>query len=534
MKKNEITRKFMRRFAAMFVAVVCLSQVARADDPQGIVNSINSVTGGYDLVATISDNTVTVTGTLYGVPDAESDFLTLNINAGVTVIWQATLSGSLSQYKGYSRGNAYSLINISGGSGVFEVQNGGNIENTGYGRAITNNSSCTVNISGGAVNVKGKDHDKNTTIYNASTGTVNVSGGTVSGCGKSAVFGVGSSTINNASTGTINILGGTVSADGSSYTICNSKNDNGGTINISGGTVSAKDGTAIVNSSGGTVKIVGGIVSAKGSEKYNTTISGTKKCDMGTAIQNFGNTIISGGTISSSNGAAIRIIGGTLEISGDAKITAASVSNENGTIYLDCGSASTLNINGGTVENTDSKGKVIYNPVSGSGFFMVANKNTINISGGTILARNVAISNGDGGNLNISGGTISTSGTYNQTIGNGGNAKITGGIISAPANTNSPAITNGGTLTLGGNPAITGKISVSGSGELSVITTGHEAFTPDQKTYTLLFKGDYGGAYAAGKIAVTNGREFLNNFKLDTPDWVLTGSTAHLAIIPAN
>ena len=62
--KNGLIRKFMMRFVVTFISMVCFSQVVWADDPQGIVNSINRVTGGYDLIATISDNTVTVTGTL--------------------------------------------------------------------------------------------------------------------------------------------------------------------------------------------------------------------------------------------------------------------------------------------------------------------------------------------------------------------------------------------------------------------------------------------------------------------------------------
>ena len=479
-KKNEIICKFMMRFAVAFIAVVCFLQVALADNPQGIVNSINRVTGGYDLVATISDNTVTVTGTLYGAPST-SDYLTLNIDAGVKVIWKATLQGSPS-------GN-YALINISGGSGIFEVQSGGSIENTGTGKAITNNSTCTINISDGIVKaVCSNSGRSSSTIYNASSGTINVSGGTVSA--KGGVEHVSCSNAIYNSSGTVNVSGGSVKTDvGTAIGSFDS-----GTVSISGGTMSATNGTAIDIRAPGTLKIVGGTVSGK-----RAIYSTSKK------------TIVSGGTVSASNGSAIFIQGGNLDISGNAKITAANTPKESGTIHLYFAGSTILNINGGTVENT-TKGVAIYND------HYLSAANTVNINGGTILS---GIYN-KGGEVNISGGTI------NAGISNSGNVKITGGTISVNADYDAIFNTERNyTLVLGGNPTITGKISIDPE-KLSILTIGTRAFAPDQKIYTLSFK-----EYAVGNLAVMNGREFINSFRLDDPDWILMGSAAHLAIVPA-
>jgi len=493
----------------------CLTPVVRADDLQEIVNSINRVTGGYDLTATISDNTVIVTGTLLGTPSTSDYYLTLNINAGITVIWQATLSGSSSR----------ALINISDGSGVFELQSGGSIENTGSGSAIINNSSCTVNIADGVVKAI-----EASTISNDSTGIINVSGGTVSVVHGQVIRGWSSLSYNSAiynSTGTVNVSDGTVNVlqDGG-YAISSYGSS---MVNVSGGIVSATNGTAIFFNSSGTLKIEGGTVRA--TTRIAISISNNVKVEGRTVRSTTCKAIVSGGTVAS-DGNAIFIEGGTLEVSGNAKIISANTSRgiitANGTIHVAGG---VLNINDGTVENTTS-GVAIYNSDYQENYMGDRSPcGTINVNGGTILAGGNAIYS-KGGAVNISGGTVSTSNGKNPVIEYNGNLKITGGTISANANVS--VITYFGyvggnyKLTLGGNPTITGKI-VTAPEKLSVLTTDTEAFAPGQKTYTLSFE-----KYAAGDIAVMNGREFLSNFRLNNPDWVLTGSAAHLSVIPAN
>jgi len=247
----------IRKLIAVFIVVFSLAQVAWADTGATIRDYINGLHPTGDIVATFSPgtNTVTVTGRLSATPST-ANYLTLNIDYGVTVIWEAALAGNPS--------SNFSLINISGGLGTFEVRNGGSIENTGAGRAITNNSACAVNISGGTVK---SGNANGNTIHNASTGTVNVSSGVVqnSANGGYAIYNYNSTY--NASSGTVNVSGGTVNA---AYAIYNSTwNSTSGMVNISGGTVSTGTGRAI-QTSGGTVTISGGTISTTGGEAiYN-------------------------------------------------------------------------------------------------------------------------------------------------------------------------------------------------------------------------------------------------------------------------
>ncbi|MDR0516331.1 MAG: hypothetical protein LBH25_04730 [Fibromonadaceae bacterium] len=166
--------KHLKKHAvALMVALTCLAQGVYADNAATIAAYINTTSAG-DLTTTISGNTVTVNGTVSGALST-GNYITLNIDAGVTVQWKASLTGNPS--------NSYALINISGGSGTFEVQSGGTIKNTNTGRSITNNSTATVTISGGTV-----ESGSGVAIYNASTGTVNVSSGSVSAATGTAIY----------------------------------------------------------------------------------------------------------------------------------------------------------------------------------------------------------------------------------------------------------------------------------------------------------------------------------------------------------
>ena len=174
----------IKRFAATCFAVLCLTGTALADDAATIAAYIESVTWG-DLQAEVSGATVTVTGTLLGAP-SNANFLTLNIDPDVKVIWRASLFGS----------SGYPLIYISGGSGVFEMQSG-IIENNGNGSTIYNNSAGTVNISGGTVSAA-----SGSAISNYSVGELNISGGTVS-----ATTGIAIYSGSRVSSGNINVSG---------------------------------------------------------------------------------------------------------------------------------------------------------------------------------------------------------------------------------------------------------------------------------------------------------------------------------------
>ena len=489
-EKGRINMRQSFKFAATLIAVFCLTTHVRADDGAAITNYINGLHPTGDLVATFNPgySTVTVTGKLGATP-SNADYLTLNIDYGVTVVWEAELAGNPS--------DNYSLINISGGSGTFELRSGGSIENTGAGRAMTNNSACTVNITGGTVTKNSSGY----TIHNGSSGTINVSDGTVLNQANSAYA------IYNASTGAVNVTGGTVRAAYAIYNYNSTYNSSTGDVKVSGGLVTTGTGRAIYNS-GGTVEVSGGTVSATGGE----------------AIYNYsGTTEVSNGIVSATTGNAILISGGTVNISGSALITSESTSSYGGTIYF---SGGILNINGGTVENTaTTHNKTIYN------YF---NSGTLNVMGGTVKSENGdAIYTYYNGKVNISGGTVSTNGSGTSAIYSSNNSSITvtitGGTVEATQN-NAYAVSHESSpkLILGGNPAITGRIFTFPE-RLETITDGDDIFTPSQ-IYILDFPT---AQYAVSKIAVTNGWSYLDNFVLYNPDFALMTSSVHLAIAAA-
>ena len=487
----------MLRFFFISLAFIGLSGKIMADTAQEIANYINSITYG-DLTAVVSGNTVTVSSTpgVTATPN-NADFLKFSIDGGVTVIWKATLNGTPS--------SNFSLINISGGSGLFEMQSG-NITNSGTGRAITNNSASEVRISGGTVSTS-----KGTTIYNASSGELNILGNSTVSSGTIA--------IENVSTGKVRISGGIVitTNDGSMFCTNAIDNTSSGTIEVSGGTVSAVCGSAIRNSNtytSGTVNVSGGTVMTTSEQE------GTK------AIYSCGIVNISGGTVSAIKGNAICITRGTANISDNAYITSANTSSwpySNGTIYLDISSNGILNINGGTIENTAS-GNAIYSNALADG--------TVNVSAGTITAGGNTIDvEGNKAAVNISGGTISTYGSSKAAVYVWwSKVNITGGTVST-TQSNSYAIylDNYAKISLGGNPTITGRIYTYSQG-LSVLTDGIDLFAPGSKIYTLDFPSEL---YSSSTIAVMDGRNFLANFALYNPAWKLLPSGAHLAMEPS-
>ncbi|MDR0305124.1 MAG: InlB B-repeat-containing protein [Chitinispirillales bacterium] len=490
MQSNSILLKVM---TAAMITVFYVSGNVWAETAAQLAETIN-VKAGPNLIASVIGNTVTVTGTLTAAP-SNADFLTINIDAGVTVSWQATLQGTPS-------GN-YSLINITGGSGAFWMTSG-TIENTGTGRAITNNSSSEITISGGTV----KAGNYYGTIYNASTGSLRVSNGVVSVTGD-----YNGTAIYNNSTGAIIISGGTVNAT-VGYNSTAIYNNSTGTVEIQSGNVNAASGTAIHSA------YYSGAV---------TVSNGTVNATTGTAISS-GNGIlnISGGTVSATTGTAIST-SGTVTISSNAKITSANTSSSGGTVYVNSLSDATLNINGGTVENTaiGTDGNAIYSN---------HNYGTINVCGGIVKATsgdaiNYTSLSSPASKINISNGTVMTSGSGKAAVfSNLGTVKITGGTISVIQN-NSYAVycENRVSLTFGKSPNITGRIYTYPE-KLELITVVPDIFVCGDKKYTLDFPTEQ---YAVSKIAVMNGRDFLGNFNLYNINYVLTIAGQHLAIATA-
>jgi len=528
------------------IVLGCLVQGVWANTAAQIANIINTATAGNNLTVSVDGNTVTVTGTL-GITPSTSNFLTFGINSGVTVVWQASLSGNPN--------TNFALININGGTGTFRMESG-TIANTGTGRAITNGSTSAVNIQGGTVSAT-----SGVAIHNASTGVITISGTSTRITSANTSSSSGTIFLANSGTEFVNRLiinGGTVE-----NTVNNGNaiyNNSVGTVRVAGGTVSATTGSAIrlisigmtpaggsfgsysgsVNISNGTVRTETGTTISGGNQTVSggglTISGGTVSTTTGTAISTGKSSgfTISGGTVSATTGRAIHYSGGgTVTISGSAtRVTSANTSATSGTIrFENSNSGATLTINGGTVENTatgTSGGHTIYMDEWRS--------NTVNVSGGTVRSvsgdavhnRNVSGSNLS---VNISGsGTVTASGSNRRAVYvEVGSVRITGGTVSA-TQSNGWAVHTGSnvTTTLGRNPTITGRIYTHAD-MLSVLTTGTDAFAPvADRVYTLEFP-----TYPIGRVAVMSGSSFLRNFVLQSSEWALTVAGAHLAIAQA-
>jgi len=127
------TPKLIATFLAVFAIT---SYAATAEQLKTTIEGLSSGTGS--LAAAVDGNTVTVTGTKTGVTSA----LSLNIDNGVSVIWEANFSGTSSP-----------VINLSG-EGPLIVITGGQVRNTYSGggtppAALSNNG--TLIILGGTV-----------------------------------------------------------------------------------------------------------------------------------------------------------------------------------------------------------------------------------------------------------------------------------------------------------------------------------------------------------------------------------------------
>jgi hypothetical protein len=249
----------MKRVATivtLMFALIGWSGKAMADNGTTLAASINTYGAGggsggvLTAVWNAGTNTVTVTNTGGAVTGANAT-LKLNIDAGVTVLWQAELTGNLT--------SPNVLVNISG-SGIFEVANGGKIEDTGIGGAIINASIGRVNIFGGIVKTR-----VGISIENESTGVITISGTALITSGNYNTIG-GTISMRSLDTSTaprLIITGGTIENTATQSTARTIYNNSRGAINILGGTISATAaGRAIHNQFSGIVNVFGGLIKA--------------------------------------------------------------------------------------------------------------------------------------------------------------------------------------------------------------------------------------------------------------------------------
>lgn len=398
---KQIWKKLGSVFLALCMVLTLLPTAAFAADAsvsitgKTVSESITAIQAAIDAAS--SGDTVTVTGTMTNAAAQ----LPISISEGVTVVWKASIT-TASTYDN-------SLIHVSG-DGVFEVAQGGAVATT-KGLAI----SCSgghVTVSGGTVSA---DSGK------AISGNVTVSGGTVSSVSGTAIDVRGSCTAI--------VSGGTVST-GTGTAI-------GGIINV-GVPVITIDGTGKVQATGNF-----GIAIEAGKASLKVKDSAMVSAVSGYAIStNGGDTIISGGTVSSGTNCAIYNEG-----SGDVTVSGGTVSNSATgdtipVIYMVDNDFPPNIVVSGTgkvlAQGTGGTGTAIrtYSDVTvqdsaqvsattGYGIYTEGKKSTVTVSGGTVSATtgNAIYAEGASSTVAVSGGAIFSYG-----------AAITGAVINLPGN----------------------------------------------------------------------------------------------------
>jgi len=347
--------------AIVLTAIPFVSTVAYAANTADLATQINAVDG---LSAAVEGSTVNVTGTA-----ARNANLALSIDAGVTVNWNATLTGNatannylltLSGSGAFTLYGGGSISATSGAGGTMyisdgvtlNVSDGGSIENPGSGSAVTiaaGTQNAEINVCGGAISSmpngyaindgSGMSASANNTQINISSGLVEAgSACAIRSTGIASVVAVSGGEVRNAAASNTNsviymnyapapdnglnniiVSGGlvrTANAGNQSYVLQTSQN-----VLISGGEVQALAGRAI-NLVGGnsTAAVTGGRVS---------TVSGTAISTATTTLDEVNNAkiVISGGIVEATGtGRAVVITGynSTAEISGDAQVLAKS------------------------------------------------------------------------------------------------------------------------------------------------------------------------------------------------------------------
>jgi hypothetical protein len=282
-------------FAFLLAALLPIRSYANSANE--LADVINTWDHGGDvfepLEATSDGKTVTVTGDIYGVEGG----LFLDIDAGVTVVWEASLEGM-----SYSSSSAspFVLVRASGG-GVFEMAGESAIAAGGdYSMAIES-TGVIINVTGGEVYSEGNHC---ASISAKSGGEVNILGGDIYALGR------GCDAITADSRGgriKVHVLEGLISARGDSCSALNASFGtelivNGGeidsfgtpcaaikaahkgtTVTVSGGKISVSDTAdspetaAIVANNGAVCDITGGTIVGhviESSEPSDTAVGG--------------------------------------------------------------------------------------------------------------------------------------------------------------------------------------------------------------------------------------------------------------------
>ena len=381
-------------------------------------------------------------------------------------------------------GSTLNIYGQSGNTGKFKVDR--SKADTAAIGGNSGESSGTINIYGGDLNVRGGSHTNHGGAGIGGgwkgSGTVNIYGGTIKARGGNEAAGIGGGSNKDGFEGgggasnNIKIYGGTVSAEGWwGAGIGGGEYGKGGTIQIFGGDVTAVGGADAAGigggeeRDGGNITISGGNVKATGgslTNKGGAGIGGGGKGESGTIA-------ISGGTVKAAGGAFASGIGGgdeaegkNITISGGNVTATGSTQNSNG-----CGGAAgigggdkaagkNITISGGTVSATGGTKTSVF---GGAGIGGGSNHNGENISisgsanitkaqGGADAAGIGGGNDGEGNYITISGGTVKAQGGSDNDgggagIGGGqnksGRVEISGGTVTATGGADGAGIGGG-------------------------------------------------------------------------------------------
>ena len=307
----------------------------------------------------------------------------------------------LSQRLGTSEESSCCIIN----NGTLNIESGKVETNKEYSNGI--NNAGTLNLTGGNITTNSSNGHG---INNTNEGSVNISGGTIK-----TTSGHG---INSSSLGDITLSeSGSIITNNTSYTAIN--NTNNGNVKILGGSISAKK-VGINNINIGKVEMTGGSITTT---EYNT---------YGINNTNSGRVEMTGGTITVSGDSSSGIRNTS---TGDVEVSGTSIIAANG--YMRSG-----------IVNTSTGTVTIKGDSNISGSYGVKNKGTTIIQGGTITATNSIIYNESNGIVEISGGTLTSTGDNGIQNVETGSITITGGEITS---NNGIGINNlsTGTVTIG-------------------------------------------------------------------------------------
>ena len=467
-----------------------------AIDNSGTINMTGGTVKGSNSFAIYNQKNLSVSGgTIQVAQDQSSSNAIYNGNAATLEISEtANVISDSTEYPtivnlgqvtmtGGTVEAAHSASILNAETSKFTIT-GGTIETTDSSNTISNSENATFEIGGSA------QITSTATTYPtiSNSGQVTMTSGTVEGAHSAAMHNLG--------TGNFSITGGTLKTEDSANAVYNSA---GGVIEIGGNTqiISNATGYAAI-SNYGQITITGGTIDIPNSGAFANRTGATATISGGTLkSQNSGNTLLNEEnatlTISDtaeilSNVSGMPALGndGNLTITG-GKVEAASsnaIRNDLGSITISGGTIQTLNSSHTIYNNTDGFIEIggtaqILSPQAN--YANINNWGEMNITGGTITSQNSnALVNEVGATMRISGGRIESSSTdtntvYNETgatmeisgtalitsskdvstYANLGTTTITGGTIES-AISNAIINGNGGTLNVSGTATITG------------------------------------------------------------------------------